>query len=49
MKGARLRRLAGRWLEEHGVDPPDGIRIDLVGVLLADRGAAEVEHLQGVG
>jgi len=47
-KGARLRRLAGRWLEEHAVHS-DGIRIDLVGVLLADRGAAEVEHLQGVG
>ena len=28
---------------------PDGIRIDLVGVLLAARGAAEVEHLRGVG
>ncbi len=25
------------------------IRIDLVGVLLAERGAAEVEHLRGVG
>ena len=47
-KGARLRRLAGRWLEEHGAHP-EGIRIDLVGVLLAERGAAEVEHLQGVG
>ena len=37
-----------RWVEEHGVDPPE-IRIDLVGVLLAERGAAEVEHVQGVG
>ena len=25
------------------------VRIDLVGVLLAERGAAEVEHVQGVG
>lgn len=47
-KGARLRRLAGRWLEEHDVDP-QGVRIDLVGVLLAERGAAEVEHVRGVG
>lgn len=47
-KGARLRRLAVRWVEEHGVHP-DGIRIDLVGVLLAQRGAAEFEHVQGVG
>jgi putative endonuclease len=46
-KAARLRRLAARWLDEHGVHAP-GIRIDLVGVLLAPRGAAEVEHLKGV-
>ena len=47
-KGNRLRRLALRWVEEHGVQPPD-LRIDLVGVLLSPRGAAEVEHLRGVG
>ncbi len=47
-KGARLRRLAARWLVEHDVHPHD-IRVDLVGVLLAERGAAEVEHVQGVG
>jgi putative endonuclease len=47
-KGERLRQLAVRWVEEHGVTP-DGIRIDLVGVLLASRGAAEVEHVRGVG
>lgn len=47
-KGARLRRLAARWLEEHDVHPRD-VRIDLVGVLLAERGAAEVEHVRGVG
>jgi putative endonuclease len=47
-KGARLRRLAARWLEEHDVHPRD-VRIDLVGVLLAARGAAEVEHVRGVG
>ncbi len=47
-KGARLRRLAARWLEEHEVRPRH-VRIDLVGVLLAERGAAEVEHVRGVG
>ncbi len=47
-KGARLRRLAARWLAEHDVHAPE-IRIDLVGVLLAQRGAAEVEHVRGVG
>jgi putative endonuclease len=47
-KGERLRQLAARWVEEHGVDPPE-IRVDLVGVLLAERGAAQVEHVQGVG
>jgi putative endonuclease len=48
VKGERLRQLAARWVEEHGGDPPE-IRIDLVGVLLAERGAALVEHVQGVG
>jgi putative endonuclease len=47
-KYARLRGLAARWLEEHAVRARE-IRIDLVGVLLAERGAAEVEHLRGVG
>jgi len=47
-KFARLRRLAARWLEEHRVRAGE-VRIDLVGVLVADRGAAEVEHLRGVG
>ena len=47
-KYARLRRLAACWLEEHDAHARD-IRIDLVGVLLAERGAAEVAHLRGVG
>jgi putative endonuclease len=47
-KGERLRRLALRWVQEHGVDPPE-LRIDVVGVLLAAKGAPEVEHVQGVG
>ncbi|MFE9255930.1 YraN family protein [Streptomyces sp. NPDC006879] len=44
----RLRRLADRWLSEHGGPPPGGVRIDLVGVLLPRRGAATVEHAKGV-
>jgi putative endonuclease len=47
-KGSRLRRLAARWLEEHDVHPRE-VRIDLVGVLLAGHGAAEVHHVRGVG
>jgi putative endonuclease len=47
-KYARLRGLAACWLERHAVRARE-IRIDLVGVLLAERGAAEVEHLRGVG
>ena len=30
-KAARLRRLAARWMEEHGVRPAE-VRLDLVGV-----------------
>jgi putative endonuclease len=48
VKCARLRRLAARWVETHQVHP-HGIRIDLVGVLLGERGPAEIEHLRGVG
>ncbi len=47
-KGARLRRLAARWLEVHDVLAHE-VRIDLVGVLLSGRGAAEIEHVRGVG
>lgn len=46
-KGARLRRLAARWVAESGVHPAE-IRIDVVGVLLRPRGAGEVEHVRGV-
>jgi putative endonuclease len=47
-KGARLRRLAARWVSEHDVNLRE-LRIDLVGVLLAERGPAEVEHVRGIG
>jgi putative endonuclease len=47
-KAARMRRLAGRWLHEHQVRVR-GIRLDVVGVLLARSGAPEVTHLRGIG
>ncbi|MER6091578.1 YraN family protein [Streptomyces bluensis] len=47
-KAGRLRELAEHWLHAHGGAPPGGVRIDLVGVVLPDRGAAVVEHVRGV-
>lgn len=47
-KARRLRRLAAEWIEAHDVRPAD-VRIDLVGVLQPGRGAAQIEHLKGVG
>jgi putative endonuclease len=47
-KADRLRDLAERWIHTHGGAPPGGVRIDLVGVLLPDRGAPAVEHARGV-
>ncbi|MFE1090589.1 YraN family protein [Streptomyces albidoflavus] len=44
----RLRRLAELWLAKYGGPPPGGVRIDLVGVVLPPRGAARVEHVQGL-
>ncbi len=48
VKAQRLRRLAARWLEAHDVRPA-GVRVDVVGVLLRERGGPEVEHLRGIG
>lgn len=47
-KTARLRHLAERWIQTHGGAPPGGVRIDLIGVLLPERGAPTVEHARGV-
>lgn len=47
-KARRLRGLAERWLHAHGGAPPGGVRIDLVGIVLPDRGAPVVEHVRGV-
>lgn len=55
-KAARLRGLAEHWLHQHrqgtyggaGGAPPGGVRIDLVGVLLPERGAPVLQHVRGV-
>ncbi|GHF11994.1 MULTISPECIES: YraN family protein [Streptomyces] len=47
-KAGRLRLLAECWLERHGGPPPGGVRIDVVGVVVPDRGAPVVEHIKGV-
>ena len=47
-KAQRLRRLAARWLDAHGLRPDD-VRIDLVGVLVPPSGPVEVDHVKGVG
>ena len=44
----RLRRLAVRWVEARGVQPPE-TRVDLVAVLRPRRGRALVEHVRGIG
>lgn len=43
----RLHTLLWRWCEEHGVRP-SRTRVDLVGVLRARRGAADVDHVPGL-
>lgn len=48
LKLARLRRLAVRWREAHGIGPVE-IRIDLVAVLRPRRGPSQVEHVAGIG
>ncbi|MFI6567005.1 YraN family protein [Streptomyces sp. NPDC050534] len=47
-KAQRLRDLAERWIQTHGGAPPGGVRVDLVGVVLPDKGAPVVEHARGV-
>jgi putative endonuclease len=48
VKTERLLLLAELWMEEHLVRPDD-VRLDIVGVLLSRAGAAEVEHVRGIG
>jgi putative endonuclease len=48
VKADRLVRLADSWVEQHGlVDPP--VRFDVVAVIRSTRGAAQVEHVRGLG
>ncbi len=47
-KVARLRRLLGLWLAEHPVRPA-GLRLDVVAVVLPRSGAAQLQHVRGVG
>lgn len=46
-KLARIRRLAAAWLADHDVRPAS-VRIDVLAVLVARGGPAQVEHLEGV-
>lgn len=48
VKAERLRRLALLWAEAHGLARVP-VRIDLVGVVRARQGPAQVEHVVGVG
>jgi len=43
----RLRRLAERWAQSRGLNPPE-VRIDLVAVLRQGKGAAAVDHVKGL-
>ncbi len=49
-KAARLRRLAGWWLQTHPEESAvtSRLRVDAVGVLLPYAGAPQVEHVAGV-
>lgn len=47
-KTERLVRLAARWISDHGVAAPR-VRFDMVAVVRAASGAAEVEHVRGLG
>jgi putative endonuclease len=48
VKTERLVRLADRWMEERGITGAE-IRFDVVAVVRSLRGAAEVEHVRGLG
>ncbi len=48
IKRARLRKLAVRWLNAHGVRF-DQIRVDVLGLLYDGTGGFTIEHVRGVG
>jgi len=43
-----LVRLADAWIDAHQVSAPQ-VRFDVVAVLRSPRGAAQVEHVRGLG
>lgn len=49
-KAARLRRLAGWWLQEHSelTGATRTVRVDVIGVVLPYGGPPRIEHLVGV-
>ncbi|WP_168583597.1 YraN family protein [Gephyromycinifex aptenodytis] len=48
-KAARLRRLAGCWIEAHPQrERTRDVRIDVIGILRPDVGPARIDHLRGV-
>lgn len=46
-KVERLRELARRWQEAHGVSTPD-VRLDMVCILRPRRGPATIDHVRGI-
>ena len=46
-KVERLRELARRWQDEHGVNAPD-VRLDMVCILRPRRGPATIDHVRGI-
>ncbi|CAN5340267.1 YraN family protein [soil metagenome] len=47
-KLSRLQRLGLRWADAQGVHPQE-MRVDLVAVMRPLRGAAQVDHVRGIG
>ncbi len=47
-KAQRLRHLAEHWLADRDTQPPGGVRIDVIAVLLPTRGPARLEHVRGI-
>jgi putative endonuclease len=47
-KSDRLVHLASQWMQERGVAAAQ-VRFDVVAVIRSARGAAEVEHVRGLG
>lgn len=46
-KAARLRRLLAYWLQHRKIDPP-AVRIDVIAVMVPQRGAPHIERIAGV-